>query len=307
MCRWVLKTFFFFFVFSVFMPMPPAAGKNAVSGGHFTLSAPGVVVYYPEGLHRAAVEVADFYPDIRAAAEGVFGWGLGETVSIALVGRSSLFEMYSGSPGIAAYAVPRRNLIVVDHQKLQSHPLSLRSVVTHELVHLILHEHIPDGLLPRWFEEGICQWVGDGLREASAGGRRAIDLAAARGDLIPFRLIERSFPRDPEMMALAYQQSKSLVTYLVANYGRESLIGILELMKSGRDYDSAVENVLGIPARDLEEEWRGHLSGAVAWIRVVAQNLHGLVFSFAAVVAAIGFVRVVVKRRRALRDYGDED
>lgn len=108
-------------------------------------------------------------------------------------------------------------------------------------------------------------------------------------------------------MRLAYEQSKSFVTYLVGRHGRESLVEILEAMKAGSDFHRAVEAALGISAGRLEENWRASLSRPVAWARVISGNLYGLVFGFGAVLALIGFIRVTVKKRRALKEYGDDE
>lgn len=284
----------------------PARSPGSGQDNHMIGTAPGVAVYYPANLHGVAGEIRDSYPEIKAAAENVLGWEMIGTVSIVLAERSSLFEMSAGTPHIVAYAVPRKNLIVVDHQKLQAHPFTLRSVVMHELFHLILHRHIPAGLLPRWFEEGVCQWASDGLGEILSGGR-VLDRAVIRGDLLPFRFIERAFPRDPAAMRLAYEQSKSFVIYLVGLYGRESLMRILESMKAGNSFGSAVEAVLGMSADRIEEDWRNSLTGRDAWISLVAYHLYRLIFGLAAVLAVAGFIRVMIKKRRALREYDERE
>lgn len=281
--------------------MGPERHENLV------LSAPGVAVYFPAPLHRVAGEILDSYPWIRAEAENVFGWDMNDPVTIVLMGRSSAFEMSAGSSSIVAYAVPGRNLMVIDYRKLQNHPFTLRSAVMHELLHLILHRHIRPGLLPRWFEEGVCQWASDGLGEIISGGGSLLDRAVSGGDLIPFRSLERAFPADPAGMRLAYEQSKSFVTYLVGRHGRESLVEILESMKSGFDFHQAVEAALGISAGRLEGDWRASLSRPVAWARVVSRNLYGLVFGLGAVLALVGFIRVTIKKRRALREYDDDE
>jgi hypothetical protein len=274
---------------------------------HMVLKGDGADVYFPEVLSTAAEEVLDFYPETRAAAESVFGWHMDQDVSIVLVGEHSTFEVSAGTPQIVAYAVPQKNLIVVDYRRLQSHPFTLRSVVMHELFHLLLHRYIPGEVLPLWFEEGVCQWASDGIGEIISGSGGVLDSAVIRGDLLPLRLIESSFPRDPAEMSLAYQQSKSIVIYLVETYGRNALVDILTAMKNGKDFDGALRDSLGISAGRFEEEWLGSLKGSAAWMRFIGDYFYGLLFAFAAVLSVAGFIRVIVRKRRAYREYENEE
>ncbi len=280
----------------------PAGGLD----GHVVITAPGLEVYFPPALHGPAEGLSASYPEIKAAAEEVLGWDMDRLVSIVLVGKSSFFEMSAGTSHIVAYAVPGRNLIVVDYQKLQSHPFTLRSVVMHELLHLLLHRHIPADSLPRWLEEGVCQWASDGLGEIVAGGEGALDRAVIRGRLPPLGSLEHSFPRGPTAMSLAYEQSKGFVTYLVRNYGRESLIEILHSMKAERDFAAAAQEVLGKSAFQLEQDWRDSLSGPAAWLGFLARHIYGWLFALAALLAIAGFVRAILKKRKALREYEEE-
>jgi hypothetical protein len=277
------------------------------SDGHAVLGGSGVTVYFPQFLQGAAEEVSGFYPETRAAAEKVFGWDMDQDVSIVLVGESSSFELSAGTSEVVAFAVPARSLMVIDYWRLKSHPFTLRSVVMHELFHLLLHRHIPEGGLPLWFEEGVCQWASDGLGEIISGGGGVLDFAVIRGDLLPFRFIERSFPRDPVEMRLAYEQSKSVVVYLVDTYGRDALVEILNSMKNGKNFDAALEDVLGISVRRLEEEWRGSLAGSALWLRFIGHHFYGLLFAFAAVLSIAGFMRVILRKRKAFREYEDEE
>ncbi len=276
-------------------------------GRQMIIRGDGAAVYFPEVLFTAAEEVLDFFPETRAAAENVFGWHMDQDVSIVLFGEHSTFEASAGTAEIVAYAVPQKNLIVVDYRRLQSHPFTLRSVVMHELFHLILHRYIPGEVLPLWFEEGVCQWASDGIGEIISGEGGALDSAVIRGDLLPLRFIERSFPRDPAGMRLAYQQSKRIVIYLVETYGRDALADILTAMKNGNDFDAALQNSLGISVGRFEEEWLGSLKGSAAWMRFIGDYFYGLLFAFAGVLSVAGFIRVIIRKRRAYREYENEE
>jgi hypothetical protein len=303
------RRFLFLYILTValvFRGMIPPVSSDE-HGEYGVLTGSGVAVYFPEALHTAALEVLDLYPATRRAAERVFGWPMDRDVSIVLVGEHSTFEMSAGTSEIVAYAVPGKSLIVIDYRRLQAHPFTLPSVVMHELFHLLLHRHIPHGALPLWFEEGVCQWASDGIGEILYDGDVSFDSAVIRGELLPLRFIRSSFPGDPAKMRLAYQQSKRIMIYLVDAHGRDALAGILAGMKNGKDFDAALKDSLGISAGRFEEDWLASVQGGSAWIRVVGDYFYSLLFAFAGGLAVVGFIRVVIKRRRAYRDYENEE
>jgi hypothetical protein len=309
--KWTRCGFLFLYVLTVpaifcgmVCPVPSHAQEDE---GYRALRGDGVAVYFPEDLYTAAGEILDFYPETRIAAENVFGWIMDRNVSIVLVGETSTFEMSAGSAEIVAYAVPGRRLVVIDYRKLQSHPFTLRSVVMHELFHLLLHRYIPEGVLPVWFEEGVCQWASDGMGEIISGADGGFDSAVIRGDLLPLRFLARSFPRDPAGMRLAYQQSKNIIIYLVETYGRNTLADILAAMKNGKDFDSALEGSLGISVGRFEEEWLASLQGGDAWMRFISDSLYGFLFAFAGGLCVAGFIRVIIRKRRAYKEYEHEE
>ena len=79
----------------------------------------------------------------------------------------------AGDPLVVAFAVPQRNLIVIDYSKMITHPLSLETTLKHELCHILLHEHIKTEILPRWLDEGLCQWASGGIGEIIMDQKRS--------------------------------------------------------------------------------------------------------------------------------------
>jgi len=105
-------------------------------------------VFYDQPLKYAAVEVADMYPGTKADLERIFGWKLDLKASIILVKDRDKFQRMAESPLTVAFAVPARNLIVVDHSKMNINPLNLGNILKHELCHLLVHI-ISEGLFCR--------------------------------------------------------------------------------------------------------------------------------------------------------------
>jgi hypothetical protein len=97
--------------------------------------------------------------------ENTLEWTIDFKPTIVLVNDSEKFQEMTGNSLIVAYAVSQRNLIVIDHSKMNTKPFSLGSIIKHELCHLLLHDKISKVILPRWLDEGVSQWVSDGIAE----------------------------------------------------------------------------------------------------------------------------------------------
>ena len=114
-----------------------------------------MIVAYEPSLEGAAGEVLRLYPDLKQELEKIFAWGLDIRPQVVLVKNSRTFQKLSRNELFVAFAVPEKNLIVIDYSRMNLHPFSLRVTFKHELCHLLLHRHISKHRLPRWLEEGI--------------------------------------------------------------------------------------------------------------------------------------------------------
>jgi len=102
-------------------------------------------------------------------------------------------------------------------------------------------------------------------------------------------------------MALAYEESKSVVEYIIANYGNKGLLDILDAMKNGNDVSDAVTMSLGVPLWKLEKEWRESQRSWTSVISLLVANLYTILFAFGALVTLAVYVRFIIRKRR-IRD-----
>ena len=129
------------------------------------LRARNIVVIYDPTLDSAAREIVRIYPELKLELEELFEWGLGIKPQVLLVRDTQAFQKITHSDLIVAFAVPEERLIVIDYSRMTIHPFTLSITLKHELCHLLLHHHISRENLPKWLDEGICQWVSDGIGE----------------------------------------------------------------------------------------------------------------------------------------------
>lgn len=297
-----MKTHFLFFILFIL------SAKSLCAGELNVLKDKDFAVFYAPPLKYAALEIADMYPGIKADLERIFGWKLNLKPSIILIKDRSKFQRMAESPLTVAFAVPSRNLIVIDHSKMHINPFNLGNILKHELCHLLLHHHIRGIALPRWLDEGIAQWASDGISDILMDQKRSLlNKATFRNRLIPLHRLQKGFPPDKGSLSLAYEESKSFVTYIISKFEKEGILTVLNYMRQGEDVDSAILKALSIPLGELEKKWHHSLKQRVTWFTYLSYHLYEILFSVAALITIYGFIRVIMRKRAYLKEEEEED
>jgi hypothetical protein len=213
-----------------------------------------IIVAYEPSLEGAAGEVLRLYPDLKQELGKIFAWSLDIRPQVVLVKNTRTFQRLSRSELFVAFAVPEKNLIVIDYSRMNQHPFSLRITFKHELCHLLMHWHISDQSLAKWFEEGICQWASDGIGEIFlAKNWSGLDAAVIADRVLHFRRLTKKFPRDKPSLILAYEQSKSMINYIDRQYGKRAILDLLGHLKNGESTEAATMKSLGVSTDELEK------------------------------------------------------
>jgi hypothetical protein len=269
-----------------------------------TLDYSDVTVRYELPLKAAAIDLANETPLIKADLETQFGWNLSKRPTVVLIQSREMFRQLAGHPLIAAYAVPADNLIVIDFGKLHRRPHRGKSLLKHEMVHLLLHMHIAGNRLPRWLEEGVAQWASDGVVDLLEEPRSAL-LAEAilSGTMLPLAALADDFPTDDRALLLAYAQSRSVVAFIADNYGSDKILKILGHLKEGSAINDAVLRSLSVSVNELEKRWLSAQERPAAFLALLAGYLYEILFLVGALLTVVGFVRFRIKKHR----YRDEE
>ena len=272
------------------------------------LRARNIVVIYDPTLESAAREIVRIYPELKLELEELFEWGLGIKPQVLLVRDTQAFQKITHSDLIVAFAVPEERLIVIDYSRMTIHPFTLSITLKHELCHLLLHHHISRENLPKWLDEGICQWVSDGIGELFVSQNLSgLDAAVMSGSIIPLKELTNYFPRDKASLTLAYEQSKSVIGYIERQYGTGAILNLLDHLKNGDTVEEAVRGSLGISFERLEKQWLDHLESTPRWLVLLASNIYSILFFLAAVLTFFGFVKLLGRRKRVYEEWDEED
>ena len=272
-----------------------------------TIQTKDFTVSYEGRLSNVAAEVAQVYPVVSQELIETLKWEMDFRPKIILTGDRDAFRKIVGMDIITAFALPDRDLIVVDTSRVYTKPFTLRSTLKHELCHLLLHQNIDSRLLPRWIDEGVCQWASGGVAELmSDDGGRILTKAAVSDRLISIRELAR-FPMDEPSLILAYEESKNIIEYIVRDFGKIELMQILENLKEGDTINESVQKSLGLPLSELESKWHSSLKRKYTWFAYLSANLYTIIFSLAALITVYGFIRLIQKKRAYKDDEEDEE
>ncbi len=263
---------------------------------------------FPSSLRSGAEEVLRLFPSVCRELEDHLGFEVDFHSTVVLVADSIEFQRMTGSSMVVALAVPRRQTILIDRPRSISHPHRLHALLKHELCHLLLHDRIRGGRLPRWLDEGVAQWVSGGFAEVVLPRRgSALDEAVLSGRIIPLKALSRGFYGEDRSVLLAYEQSLSLVQFIVDRYGTGGLLSLLNGLARGESFEAALSENLSLTTASLEEAWHEDLKGKAAWTVFLIGHLYQILFFFGAAILTVGFVRHIRKKRAAMDALDDPD
>jgi hypothetical protein len=82
------------------------------------------------------------------------------------------------------------------------------------------------------------------------------------------------FPQEEKPLLLAYEESKSIVEYIVNNYSEQGLLQVLEYLKKGYSIDDSIQKSLSVSASELEMKWLAHIKRKHTWFSYLSNNIY---------------------------------
>ena len=196
-------------------------------------------------------------------------------------------SLHAGAAGVALLG--RREIHLILERAGIEPPNDLRTVVRHEVVHILLHD-LAGAYVPRWFHEGLAQL----LTGATYLGVSEEDIAfhASTDNLLRFSRLRTGFPRRESALRTAYAQSFSFVSFLERQVGLTVLLQCAAQCRADTTFADAFLKTTGTPLVVMEEEWVHYVktgSGA-AW-RVLLTSCFGLLIVASLPLLAMAGVR----------------
>lgn len=154
---------------------------------------------------------------LLAEAEQRTGWDLALRPQLRLYPTVAAFRNATGQPGWVAASTRGRVIRLQPPQVLRAAG-TLEATLRHEFLHQLLESRAHPAL-PLWFREGLVLY----LSESHPATRR-------RGNFPTVDALEKALrqPRHPAELRQAYAAAQAHVEDLVAEYGREKMLGWVE-------------------------------------------------------------------------------
>jgi hypothetical protein len=262
------------------------------------LESQELTVVYDGGLEQSARFAQRMYADSKQELQTLFQWPVSFRPTLVLINDHHQFRQMARHPLVVAYALPSENVMVIDHTRMTTEPFNLQATIKHELCHLVLHHHIKGERLPRWLDEGVCQWASDGLADIILDTRRELLPAAIlSGRYLDLANLKHRFPHEKNGLILAYEQSKSIVDYMSRTFGQQGVLDLLELLRQGNELELAVERRFAMTFDQLEARWREHLKKNINWFTYLSIHLYEILFVSAALLTILAFIRRVLRKK----------
>ncbi len=172
----------------------------------------------------------------------------------------------------------------------------------HEAAHVALHQAAQQAELPRWFDEGFAVGASG---ESPFLRARALSTATLSDRLIPLEQLTHGFPSDPVRAELAYAESADVVRFLLRRQDRARFIALLERVRAGQKFESALDDAYNTSRDALELEWQKDVAKRYTFWPVLAGG--SLVWVGALGLFAWGWRRRKARDRQTLARWAREE
>jgi tetratricopeptide (TPR) repeat protein len=132
---------------------------------------------------------------------------------------------------------------------------ALEGTLPHEIVHMVIHEWFGGVDIPRWIDEGLARRMEQSRNHYEEAAKVGRDAAA--GEYYRFRdlFAQKEYPQRGDRTWRFYEQSATIVLFLLEQFGPDAAVAFFEVLKSGGNHDEATAAALGIPEEGAVEEF----------------------------------------------------
>ena len=229
---------------------------DEVSNGIVTVSYHGPVSFRAQDVLDAIVETLGIMGPLLGA-------GVDEPIRVTMYNNWP--EMREALP--PSSAVSRRQLVTEGQAHSEEGVLLVlggaaraRGIAAHEVTHILVHR-AGEGVLgnvPSWLNEGLAEY---GNLQPGESYDNALEFAIRTDNLLPITAMAAQ-PGNPQDVIIFYGQARSIVRFMVEEYGEEKMRELMVTMKSGKSARTAVPLVYGVTLIELENLWRDKLGVA---------------------------------------------
>lgn len=256
--------------------------------------SPELVVEAPPGLEAVAEEVrtiggGDFTGVLHLT--GVTGF----TAPIRVILEPESGALARNTPSwVSGFADGREATIVLFPARVRSYPdRNLRTLVHHEVAHVLVAQAAGGRPVPRWFNEGVATVA---AREWGLEDRARFAVAVVGGRPHSTRDLDAGFAGSGPEVARAYALSAAFVRFMQHEYGSASPATVLSGLARGLDFDTAFFHATGVGLPRAEKRFFEDEAFWNTWVPFLTST--GALWMAITVLALIAFQRRRARNRR---------
>lgn len=270
-----------------------------------TISRGPVVVRYDPSRQKTALEVLRIAPGSIERLSSELGMKSAQgPIRIELPAFGKEPRRRGKLPSwVAGYAISRKGTIVLVQGREPGYPYrSIRSLVEHELTHVLLYRAVMGRPIPKWFNEGIAmyearEWVLADSYHTWVGMIFAGEIHLSR--------VSQMFGEGESRTRTAYALSYSFIRFLTERSGPDVLRRIIHHIASGMNFHSAFREATGESVLVLEQRWRKRTELTYKWIPVVTSTT--TLWLVITTLSLVVFLRKRQENRRLLEQWEEEE
>ena len=219
-----------------------------------------ITVWYHGPVQSRAEAILEAIQETLGIMGPLLGAGVDEPISVTMYNNWP--EMRPALP--PSSATLRRELVTEGQAHSEDGVLLVlggaqraRGVAAHEVTHILVFR-AGEGVLgsvPSWLNEGLAEY---GNIDPGESYTYALRYAIATDNLLPITAMT-SQPGNPEDVIIFYGQARSIVRFMVDEYGEEKMRELMATLKGGMNIRNAVPEVYGVGLVELENLWRDEL------------------------------------------------
>ncbi len=229
-----------------------------------------------------------------------------DTIIYILVDSEKQFRKYTG-PSLPSWAngvtlFPQGVVVIKTPDLSRSTLKNYRTTIVHELVHIIQGQQVPLNLTPVWFNEGLAVYFSEDYNLRS---KIILSRAIAKKKLIPLNELSDILNFGDLKAELAYDESASVIEYLVQVYGFKVLKEIFENMRSGNRFEKSITIATDIDYSNFSYFWERYVSRTYRWIFILdIQYILWLIMSLLLILAYLSIRR---RNRETAKTWEDQE
>ncbi|MBK5258111.1 MAG: hypothetical protein JJE51_00830 [Thermoanaerobaculia bacterium] len=172
-----------------------------------------------------------------------------KTVSVNVIWWQDFRSTYTGSDFILGFYQGRK--ITIPFAGVQKYIPPIVGILSHELCHAMLAQATNDQA-PRWFQEGLAQRIE--MREYSPNAFNMY----TDDKLLAISLLDSVMggSPDPEMISEAYIVSQTIIRYLEAKHGPQSISKLIAAFREGSTNEDAILKVTNQTVAQFDTDLR---------------------------------------------------